>query len=158
VKDAIIEIIKWIRESIRPVVVLLILSGLVLFFPKSWAFAIGLGAGFLKYRLAAFLCFAGASVWLLTFPVEREYRSRERVKHLHQLTERERVCLRPYIENSKRTQYFGITHIADARSLAGIGVLSETSTVDSSSGVICFEISSWAYSYLRKNRNLVGLS
>jgi len=155
VKDAIIEIIKWIRESVRPVVVILVLSALLLFFPAHWASSIGLEDGFSKYRLAALLCFVGSAVWLLTFPIEKKYQHRERTKRLHELTQHERDCLKPYILNRKRTNYFGWSTIADARSLVEPGILIETETQDGG-GAKSFEISSWAYSYLCAHPELIS--
>jgi len=155
VKDAIIEIIKWIRESVRPVVVILVLAAVILFVPHSWASLIGLGDGFSKYRLVAFLCFVGSFVWLVSFPIERKYRSGNRSKYLSQLTQNEGDALRFYIQNRKRTQYFGWNTIDVARSLARADVLIETSTVDGG-GAPVFEISFWAYSYLCEHPELVG--
>ncbi len=108
-KDAIIEIIKWIRESVRPVIVILVLSAFLLFCPHSWASAIGLGDGFSKYRFIAFLCFVGSLVWLLTFPIEKRYLAHRAKKRLHQLTDAERNVLQPFIQNRKRTQHFAWT-------------------------------------------------
>ena len=51
---SVIEIIKWIRESVRPVILILVLAAMVLFFPYSWASAIGIGDAFSKYCFAAF--------------------------------------------------------------------------------------------------------
>jgi hypothetical protein len=155
-KEAIIEIIKWIRESIRPVVVILVLAAIILFFPHSWTSSVGLGDGFSKYRFVAFLFFVGSIVWLLSFPIERQFRSRSRLKYFSQLTQQERDALRFYIQNRKRTQYFGWKTIDVARSLARADILIETSTKDVGASEVCFEIALWAYSYLCEHPELVG--
>lgn len=155
-KDAIIEILKWVRESVRSVVVILILSTLVLFFPNSWLAATGLGESFVKYRFIAFLTFAGALVWLLTFPVEKWYHLSGSQKRLNRLTEDEKNTLRFFIQNAKRTQCIGWMHVAVARSLASVQILTETSTKDGH-GNPYFEINSWAYSHLSRHPELVGL-
>jgi Super-infection exclusion protein B len=156
VKDAIIEIVKWIRESVRPAIVLLVLAALILFFPHSWASSIGLSDGFSRYRFAAFLSFAGSLVWLLSFPIEKWYQLSKRKKRLAQLTENERDVLKHFIQNAKRTQCFGWSHVAVARSLAKSGILAETSSKDGH-GNPYFEIESWAYSDLREHPELVSL-
>ena len=155
-KDAIIEIVKWIRESVRPVVVLLVLATIILFFPRSWASSIGLSDGFSRYRFAAFLCFTGSLVWLLTFPIEKRYQLSKHKKRLGQLTVSEQHVLKHFIEHEKRTQCFGWTNVAVARSLAGSGILTETSTKDGH-GNTYFEIESWAYSDLCEHPELVSL-
>jgi hypothetical protein len=135
---------------------LCLLSALVLFFPHAWATAIGLDEAFIKYRLGAFLVFAGSSIWLLTFPFENLYRSSRRKAALRQLTEDEENVLRPFIANSKKTQYFGWTNIPIARSLAAAGVLTETGTTNEH-GHPCFKINPWAYAHLLGRPELVGL-
>ena len=155
-KDAIIEIIKWIRESVRPVVVLLILSALVFFFPHSLASTIGLGDGFSKYRLVAFLCFVGSLVWLATFPIEKRYRSRGREKHLANLALDERDVLKNYILNNKKVHCFGWTTVAVAKHLADRGFLSATGNADGA-GNPYFAIDAWTFSYLCEHPELVGI-
>jgi hypothetical protein len=153
VKDAIIEIIKWIRESVRPVIVILVLAVLVFCFPHSWAVALGVQE-FQKYRFLAFLCVAGSFVWLLTFPIEREYRRRKKLKYLHNLTQEERNTLQPFVLNAKKTQAFALgAHVA--RHLTSIGILTETENRDIR-GHSVFVIDEDVYSYLMHNPGLAG--
>jgi hypothetical protein len=154
VKDAIIEIIKWIRESVRPVIVILVLAFLVFVFPHSLAVALGAQDGFQRYRFVAFLCFVGSIVWLITFPIERKYRRRKKLKYLHNLTQEERNALQPFILNAKKTQAFALgAHVA--RHLTSIGILTETENRDIR-GHSVFVIDEDVYSYLMHNPGLAG--
>ncbi len=155
-KDAIIEIIKWIRESVRPVIVLFVLAALVLFFPRSWVLAIGLGDGFSKYRFVAFLCFVGSLIWLVTLPIEQQYRHRKRERYLDHLTEEERNVLKSFILNAKKTQAFRM-NLAIARHLAQFHILIETPTTDVH-GHIVFVIDEWVFSHLTKHPGLIGIA
>jgi hypothetical protein len=153
-KDAIIEIIKWIRESIRPVVVILALAAIVLFIPHSWATSVGLGDGFSKYRFIAFLCFVGSIVWLVSFPVEQRYFGRKKIQYLGSLTEEERNILRPFILNSKKTQSFAMGAPV-ARHLVSLKILTETVDKDVR-GHSVFVIDAAVCKHLTHNPKLVG--
>jgi hypothetical protein len=155
-KEAIIEIIKWVRESVRPLVVLLVVSLLVTLCPRTWASAIGLADSFPKYRLWGCLGFAVSSVWLLSLPIERRYHSSQKRKRLHRLTADEYSLLRGFLLNRKRTQYFGWQTIAVAETLARAGVLSKLDIKDGG-GANAFELNEWAYSYLCDHLELLGI-
>jgi hypothetical protein len=154
VKDSIIEIIKWIRESVRPVVVIFVLSAMVLFAPHSWASSLGLADGFSKYRFVAFLCFVGSLVWLVSFPIEKQFIHRKRERYLKHLTEEERNVLKPFILNAKKTQAFRM-NLGIARHLAQQRLLVETSTVDVR-GHTVFVMDDWVFSHLKKHSELLG--
>jgi poly-D-alanine transfer protein DltD len=128
-KDTIIEIIKWIRESFRPLIVLFVLSALVLFSPHSWVAAMGVEEEVQKYRSVALLVFVGSFIWLITFPIEAQYYHRKGKRYLSHLTEEERNVLKPFIQNAKKTQSFAM-NVAVARHLAQLHLLRETSTTD----------------------------
>ncbi|MBZ5662131.1 MAG: superinfection exclusion B family protein, partial [Acidobacteriia bacterium] len=82
----VVEIIKWIRESIRPIVVLLIVSTLILFLPRSWLNSIGIADWLQRYRPWIILIFVTSLVWLGTFPIENQYHHQKRKGYLKQLT------------------------------------------------------------------------
>jgi hypothetical protein len=153
-KDAIIEVIKWVRESVRPVVVILVLAAIVLFSPHPWASKLGLSQGFSNYRFLAFLCFVGSAVWLSSFAFENHYNHRRGKRYLNHLTEEERNVLKPFILNAKKTQAFRM-NLGIARHLAQQHLLIETPTEDVR-GHTVFVIDDWVYSHLRKHPELLG--
>jgi hypothetical protein len=105
-EGAVIEIIKWIRESIRPVVVLLISSALALFIPHQWLVNIGIADWLQRFRPWAILLFIGWLVWLGTLPVEKVYETHKKKVRLHNLATDEQDALRPYILNNKTVHAF----------------------------------------------------
>jgi hypothetical protein len=155
VKEAIIEIIKWIRESLRPLIVLFILSGLVLFCPRAWVAAIGVEDAVQKYRFATLLVFGGSFIWLASFPIEAEVARRKGMRYLKNLTEDEKNTLKPFIANSKRTQSFAMGAPV-ARHLTQRQILKETKALDLR-GHAVFAIEDWAFARLRANPELIGL-
>lgn len=98
-EGAVIEIIKWIRESIRPIVVMLIVSALALFLPQSWLAKIGIVEWLQRFRPWMILLFVGSLVWLATFPIEHGYLTIRRPGRLKQLTPEEYGVLKYYIQN-----------------------------------------------------------
>lgn len=154
VKDTIIEIVKWIRESVRPVVVIFVLTAIVLFVPHSWVSSTGLGDGFSKYRFIAFLGFVGSFIWLISFPIEGRYYRWKGAKYLNYLTQEEKDVLSSFILNSKKTQAFSM-NLPIARHLALQHVVTETLTNDVH-GHTVFVIKDWAYSHLREHPELLG--
>jgi hypothetical protein len=156
VKDAIIEVLKWLRESVRPVFVTLFLSAAIVFLPRSWVDKAGLAKEFQSYRFVALLFFIGAVVWLSSFPVEMKYRSQRRKKYLDNLRSDQKNILRTFVANRKTTQAFSYSNLAIARDLAAAGILVESSAAD---GMLhpYFVIDSWVFSYLSSKPELVGL-
>jgi len=152
---AIIETIKWIRESIRPVVVLLIVSALALFLPHLWLTDIGIEDWLQKFRPWAILFFAVSLVWLCTFPIEKQYHHQKRRRYLRQLTNQERDVLKVFILDAKKTQSFAM-NLATARHLVQQYLLIETSTTDLR-GHHVFAMDSWVFSYLKEHPELVGI-
>ncbi len=155
-REAIIEIIKWIRESVRPVIVLLLMSALALFLPHSRLATIGIADWLQKYRPWVVSAFSGSLIWLITFPVEVEYNRYRGKRYLRQLTEEERSVLKPFILNAKKTQAFAM-NVAVARHLVECHVLTESSTT-SVRGHIVFVINSVIFSHLMKHPELVGIT
>jgi Super-infection exclusion protein B len=155
VKEGIIEIIKWIRESLRPVIVLFILSGLVLFSPRAWVAAIGVEDGVQKYRFVALLVFVGSFIWLATFPIEAGYHRWKKMRYLNHLTAEEKNILKPFIENARKMQAF-VANLAVARHLAQFNILKETATTDVH-GHKVFAINERVFSHLQENPELIGL-
>jgi len=155
VKDAIIEVLKWIRESVRPVFVTLFLSAAIVFLPHSWVTAIGLAQEFQKYRFIGLLFFIGSVVWLISFPIEMKYRSRGRKKYLGNLRSDQKEVLRIFVANRKTIQAFSRSNLAIARDLEKLGILAESSAND---GVHpYFVIDPWVFSYLCDNPELVDI-
>lgn len=156
VETGIIEVIKWIRESVRPVVVLLVVSALALFSPHSWLTNIGIADWLQRYRPWTLLFFTGSLVWLGTFPIESQYNQWQAKRYLKRLTEDERNVLKPFILNAKKTQSFAM-NLAVARHLTKAHVLTESSTIDVH-GHVVFEINPGAFSYLMRRPELVGVA
>jgi hypothetical protein len=153
-ETGIIEIIKWIRESVRPVYVIFILSGLCLL-PHSWLAAIGMADWASAHHPIIVLFFLGAVVWLSSFPIEKQYYHHQRKRYLDQLTDEERNVLKPFIMNAKKTQAFAMT-LAIARHLAQLHLLKETPTKDAH-GHTVFVLDDWVFSYLREHSELIGI-
>lgn len=154
-KDGIIEVLRWIRESVRPVFVVLFISAAVAFLPHTWITAIGLTQEFQKYRFLALLVFIGACVWLISYPIEMKYRAHGRKKYLGNLRPDQKEVLRHFVANTKTTQAFSRSHLAIARDLARFGILIESSAVEGIHPY--FVIDSWVFSYLHDNPELVGM-
>jgi hypothetical protein len=154
-EGAAIEIIKWIRESIRPVAVLLIVSALALFLPQTWLANIGIADWLQRYRPWILLFFTGSLIWLGTFPIENQYYHHKRKKYLAHLTDEERNVLKPFILNKKKTQAFAMT-LAIARHLAELHLLKESSTNDAH-GHRVFVMDDWVFSYLQEHSELIGI-
>jgi hypothetical protein len=154
-EGVVVEVIKWIRESVRPVVVLLVVNALALFVPQGWFTYIGIADAVQKYRPLAVLFFVGSLVWLGTFPIESQFYHWKRKKYLIQLTEEERNVLKPFILNAKKTQSFAM-NLATARHLVKAHVLTESPTTDIR-GHIVFVIDSWVFAHLRKHPELIGI-
>jgi hypothetical protein len=155
---AIIEIIKWIRESIRPVVVILIVSALALFLPCSWLTNIGIAAWLQRYRPFAILFFAGSLVWLASFPVEQCYYGSQKKKRLHNLASNEQEALRPYILNKKTVHRF--IWSADGGIVAHLeksGIFSNVQMVEERSNYADVSIDLWTHGYLFNHPELVGV-
>jgi hypothetical protein len=110
VETAIIEIIKWIRESVRPVIVLCVMSILALVPPHSWLVSVGMDMWMQKMHPWIVLVFVGSSLWLATFPIENAYRLGQRKKYLHNLASDEKKTLQPYILNNKTVHCFSWWH------------------------------------------------
>lgn len=92
-EGGIIEVIKWIRESVRPVYVILVLSTFCLL-PGSWLAKIGMADWTSAHHPVIVLFFLGAVVWLSSFPIEKQYHHQRRNRYLKQLTGEERDVLR----------------------------------------------------------------
>src|SRR6266404_212903 len=103
---AVIEIIKWIRESVRPVVVFLIVGALALFLPQSWSTNIGIAHWLQRFRPWVILLFAGSVIWLGTFPIEMAYQTHKKKTRFQNLATNEQDALRPYIANKKTVHRF----------------------------------------------------
>jgi hypothetical protein len=155
-KDAVIEIIKWIRESVRPVVVAFFLSALMLFLPSSWFAAIGIENSVHTYRFVASLFFAGSFLWLVTFPIERRYRLWERRRSIERLAADQKEALKTYIVNNKTVGAYGFITVACARNLQRLGILIDMGTADGH-GNPYFAIDPWTREYLREHPELIGL-
>lgn len=153
----VVEVIKWIRESVRPVVVSLLMSALALFLPHSWLTAIGIADWLQKYRVLLILLFAGSVIWLGTFPIEGLYRTSQRKRRLRSLAPDEQTALRPYIQNRKTIHYFGWTNLAIAKNLETLGLLSYTGVADGG-GNHAYSVNPWTFSYLSKHPKFVGLT
>jgi hypothetical protein len=154
---AIAEVLKWIRVSVRPVIVLLIVSVLALFIPSSLALKFGLNEWLQRFHPWIVLVFTCSFVWVLTYPVERWYRTRQRKKRLQNLASDEQDALRPYIQNGKTIHTFSAwQNIGLAKNLASLGILSDTLGRDGGQNPH-YAIDPWTYEYLRKNPDLVGL-
>lgn len=156
-KEAIIEVIKWIKESIRPVFVLFVLSALVLFLPSNWIAALGGTGAFQRYRFVAFLGFVGSFVWLATFPIEKRYRLRQRKLYLNRLALDEKNVLAGYIARKETISCFGWRTIGVAKNLAKSGILFDTGAVDGRNDPY-FAMDNWTFAYLCEHPELVGLS
>jgi hypothetical protein len=154
IEGGIIEIIKWIRESVRPVYVIFVLSSLCLL-PGSWLAKIGMVDWTSAHHPIIVLFFLGAVVWLSSFPIEKQYYHQKRKSYLNQLTDEERNVLKPFILNAKKTQAFAM-NLAIARHLAQLHLLIETSTTDVR-GHHVFVMDGWVFSHLTKHPEMVGL-
>jgi Super-infection exclusion protein B len=106
VETAIIEVIKWFRESVRPAAVLCLMSILALVLPQSWLASFGVGIWMQKMHPWIVLVFVGSSLWLATFPIEKAYRIGLRIKYLHDLAPDDKRVLQPYILNNERVHCF----------------------------------------------------
>jgi hypothetical protein len=134
---------------------MLVLSAILLFLPSSWATAIGMAEGFQKYRFFGLLCFIGACVWLMSFPIENGYRSIERKKHLHDLPPDQKQVLVHFIAGRKTSQAFSRSNLAIARDLAKFHILAESDTSDG--GHPFFTMDKKTFAYLNEHPELVGL-
>jgi hypothetical protein len=158
VKEAIVEIIKWIRESVRPVIVLFILSGLFLFgfkFESNGRTTNGIEDLLFRYQLLATFVFFGSFFWLATFPIEAIYARCKAVRYLKRLTEDEKNALKSFISNSRKTQSYAMSAPV-ARHLAQRHILKDTKNVDLR-GHPVFAIEDWVYARLQANPELIGL-
>ena len=155
-REAFVEIFKCVRESIRPVVMILILTALALFLPHTWLYGIGIGDWLQTYRPWVILLFAGSSIWLATFPVERLYKIWRMRRRLRNLAGDEKHVLRTYVQNAKTTQAFGNLNIGVAKSLAMRGLLVEVHAAYNG-GFPHFRIVPSAFSYLKKRPELLDI-
>jgi hypothetical protein len=151
----VIEIIKWVRESVRPVYVILLLSGIGLL-PSSWLSAIGMADWASAHHPIIVLFFLGSIIWVSSFPIENRYRHWGRVMRLNELAQDQKDALKPYIQNNKTTHYFGWTTVSEAKNLVKLGIFTETGIVDGM-GSPAYAIDPWTFSYLRKHPELVGI-
>jgi hypothetical protein len=151
-----IDILKWVRVSVRPVVVILALSTLALFLPQTWLCTIGIGDWLQKYRALIILLFAGSVIWLVTFPIEHWYKSYKARKCLQNLASDQARALVPFVQNNKATHAFGLLLLPAGRHLCTLGILSELNASDAY-GNRCFAINAKTLAYLRKRPELVGL-
>jgi superinfection exclusion protein B len=152
--NAFIEAMKWIRESIRPVFVIFVLSGVCLL-PPRWLSAIGISDWASAHHPIIVLVFLGAVVWLSFVPIEKLYHHQRRKRYLRRLTDEERNVLKVFVLNAKKTQSFAM-NLAIARHLAQLHLLSETSTTDAR-GHHVFLMDGWVFSYLREHPEVVGI-
>jgi hypothetical protein len=152
----IVEIIKWVRESIRPVVVTLIVCALALFLPHLWRTSIGIGDWLQTYRPWMLLLFTGSLVWLGTFPIETRYRRWEHKGRLAKLAGDQQELLKPYVQNKKTVHSASPRTIAVANTLVKLGVLTDSGIIDGL-GFREYAIDAWTLSYLCENPNLVGI-
>jgi hypothetical protein len=157
VKDAIIEFLRWIRESLKPVFISLFLSAAIFFLPRSWVSATGLAPEFQKYRFLALVVFIASCVWLISYAIETQHRSRKRKKYLRNLRQDQKEVLRCFMLNRKTTQAFSRSHIAIARDLERLGIVVESSA-DDGRGHPYFVIDAWVFTYLDDNPELVDMS
>jgi hypothetical protein len=156
-KEALIEIIKWVRESVRPVFVIFFLCSLMLFTPSSWLAAVGIVDSVHTYRFITSVLFAGSFIWLATFPIEHRYLRRRKVKLLENLASDEKKALQPYILDNKTIHCFSWWQDGGiAKNLAGRGLLSDTGVVDGGKNPH-FAIDPWTLTYLREHPELVDL-
>ena len=156
-KDAFIEVIKWIRESVRPVFVFFIVSTLLLFLPRTWAAAIGITEGYQKYHFMAFVLSVGSFVWLVSFPIERAYRRREKKERLRNLSVDEREILRPFVSSSRTAHEFGQTWVPATHLLVKDVILEIGSPSIDLRGLYHFSMELWILEYLREHEDLVGV-
>jgi Super-infection exclusion protein B len=156
VKDFFKELVSWIRESLKPVLVIFAISATILFWPTHWATAMGMAEDFHKYRFFGLLGFVGACVWLLVHVIEMVYHSERRRKHFKNLRPDEKEVLRHFIENHKTTQAFSRSNLAIARELAKSKILIESNTLEHNVHPY-FLMDKWTFNYLSKRRGLVGL-
>ena len=156
-KEVILEILKWARESARPFVVLFIVSSLMALCPRTWAGTIGLTDVFPKYRLWGVLAAVASGAWLATTLVETEYRQRQRRKRLHHLTADEKHVLRDFLQTGKRTRHIGWLHAATAETLARAQILTMLANEDGHRNR-AFEVNAWAYRHLSDHPELLGVS
>ena len=156
-EDTVVEIIKWIRESVRPVVVIVIVSALALFLPQAWLSKVGVLDWLQKYRPLVVLSFAGSLIWLGTFPIERLYSVFQKTRRLGRLAPDQQEALRPYILNNKTTHGFDRwKQGAVTVDLARFGLLVDTGVRNGEHPY--YSIDLWTFRHLRKHPELVGIT
>lgn len=81
-------------------------------------------------------------------------RARKLKMRLTDLTPNEKKILKPYITKNTRTQTFNYTD-GDVKELEENNIISQASTISSNATYFPYNIQSWAFDHLRKNRKLL---
>lgn len=167
--DILGKIKDWLTMGVVPLGGTAIASGIVLFAPASLLQILGLGAVVANIRpylggafilsLSVLICMGAKGVWevLLKPSLHETLAIHFHRRELHSLTEDEKDCLRPYIEQQTRSQCFSM-HDGVAMGLQQRKIIVRISSIGlpGSNFSFPFQIQPWAWEYLNKHPELVA--
>jgi hypothetical protein len=155
-EEAIVEFVKWIRDSNRPAWVFFIVTGAILLLPQSWLATLGVVTWVVNYKPWIVLLCAVSLVWLATSPFvvwHEHYKIKDRLKNS---AKDERFILAQFVRADSAVCCVSLYYAHSAESLIRDKILFDTQQQDNS-GSPFIGMNPYVFRYLRKNKDIVGI-